>query len=428
MIGYPLDSHVEFDSTGVPHYDRGISSDPLRSLINKLFSDGVLPNPSTNMQVVAGSGMNVTVMPGFAICKGCLKLQELDETVEIPASNTNYGRIDSVVLKLDLNDDVRSLELAVHSGTPAATPTAPTLTRTASVYEIGLANVLIPANSSVISNVNITDTRLDTNRCGIISSISKFDTETIYQQIQADMAGFKEEEQQEFIYWFDNIKATLSGDVAGQLQLQINDNKTNIEELQEQQEKNLVVETSDEWDENTRYIGENDTETGKRYCIDGNAAYVCKVTHRNTRPSEDDGTYWRRLLLSELQGDITALKNTLGDISSASSVSGNDVFSKINNLYTFFYNKNSSLFSNIYYSSRGETEIPLKNLSTSRYTLVIFDSNYSVVLTLNSSGILASNVIFGDGNVVFSNNKLIVTGTQWYTNFLVLTIGDILSR
>ena len=51
MIGFPFDSHVTFESDGTPVYDRAITSAPLRKLIAKLLTDGVLPNPSTNLQV-----------------------------------------------------------------------------------------------------------------------------------------------------------------------------------------------------------------------------------------------------------------------------------------------------------------------------------------------------------------------------------------
>ena len=104
MIGYPLDSHVEYDTGGTPIYDRAISSAPMRKLYKKLFSDGVLPNPSTNMQVSAGDGMNVIVYPGFAMCNGCMKLEEAQRTLAIQASSTAYDRIDTVVLRLNDND------------------------------------------------------------------------------------------------------------------------------------------------------------------------------------------------------------------------------------------------------------------------------------------------------------------------------------
>ena len=50
---------------------------------------------------------------------------------------------------------------------------------------------------------------------------SKIDTTALYNQIQADLASFKGTEQAEFLAWFENIKGKLSGDVAANLQAQI---------------------------------------------------------------------------------------------------------------------------------------------------------------------------------------------------------------
>lgn len=243
MIGYPIDSHVTFNPQGVPSYDRAISSEPLRKLIKSLFSDGVLPNPSTNMQVQSGEGMTVIVNPGFAICNGCMKLEEKARTLVVQASSTSLDRIDTVILRLNNNEDVRSLDFYVLQGTPATNPVRPSLTQNDTIWEIGLADVFIASNTSVISNARITDTRYETARCGIISSISEFDTTTLYNQVKADLDEFKDvseadftawvtltkadfdswmnTEKSDFDAWFDTIKSQLSGDVAANLQAQI---------------------------------------------------------------------------------------------------------------------------------------------------------------------------------------------------------------
>ena len=223
MIGFPFDSHVTYEADGTPVYDRAISSEPLRKLIGKLLTDGVLPNPSTNMQVSAGTGMNVLVEPGFAICSGGMKLEESQRTLAIQASDSSYDRIDTVVLRWNDNDSDRICDFYIVEGTPAASPVRPSLTRTESIWELGLADLFISKNSTEISNQRITDTRYESARCGVISSISEFDTTTLYQQVQADLAGFKSEQQAEFIAWFNDIKGQLSEDAAGNLQNQIND-------------------------------------------------------------------------------------------------------------------------------------------------------------------------------------------------------------
>ena len=236
MIGFPFDSHVTFESDGTPVYDRAITSAPLRKLIAKLLTDGVLPNPSTNLQVEAGSGMNVVVNPGFAICAGGLKLEENQRTLAIQAADSNYDRIDTVVLRWNDNDSERICDLYIVEGIPAASPLRPELTRTESIWELGLADLFINKNFSAISNQRITDTRYETARCGIISAISEFDTTTLYQQVQADLAGFKASEQADFIAWFDDIKGQLSEDAAGNLQKQIG----TLEALKTEVKTNLV--------------------------------------------------------------------------------------------------------------------------------------------------------------------------------------------
>ena len=185
------------------------------------MTSGVLPNPSSNLQVQTGSGMNVIINPGFAICNGCLKLEETQRTMAVQASSDTYDRIDTVVLRLNDNDSVRECDFYVLHGVPATSPVRPELTQTDSIWEIGLADLFISKNSTVISADKITDTRYETARCGIISAIAEFDTTTIYNQIQADLAEFKEEEQADILAWFEDIKGQLSGDVAVNLQNQI---------------------------------------------------------------------------------------------------------------------------------------------------------------------------------------------------------------
>lgn len=233
MIGYPLDSHVTFRD-GIPEYDRAISSAPLRELIKRLFSDGVLPDVASNLQVqyvgatrVAGTvdgdttSYNVVVNPGFGICAGCLKLQENFYGLTMDVSNTSNPRIDTVVLRLNDNDAVRSCDFHIVQGTPAAVPVAPTLTRNSSVWEIGLANLFKPTTVSTANPITVTDTRLDPTRCGVISSISEFDTSAMYDQVQDAMEHYQNVTEAEFEAWFNEMRNQLSTDAAGNLQNQI---------------------------------------------------------------------------------------------------------------------------------------------------------------------------------------------------------------
>lgn len=218
---YPMDSILTYDDNGVPQYDRAINSAQLRELYHELLSDGVLLNNSTNLQVVANSTMNVTVKAGLCNIQGCIKKFEEDIEVTIESASTSYNRIDTIVARLDLNSDYRDIGIFVKKGTPASVPTRPELTRDTNVYEIALADLTISANATTLSQSNISDTRLDTNRCGIISCIAEFDTTKLYEQIQADLKQFQESNEADFEQWFEHMKEQLGEDAAGNLQLQI---------------------------------------------------------------------------------------------------------------------------------------------------------------------------------------------------------------
>lgn len=221
MIGFPFDSHVTYDDNGTPVYDRAVTSAPYRAMLKKLFNTGVLPTDSTQFQVSAGEGMTVSVASGFAIVEGCMKLEEETRTLAIQESDSAYDRIDTVVLRLDTNDDVRICDLYVLEGTPASTPVRPSLTRSSSVYELGLADVFISKGDTQISDDKITDTRYESARCGVLSSISEMDTTTIYKQVQADLEKFQAVNEADFVAWVEELKKKLDESTAGHLQTEI---------------------------------------------------------------------------------------------------------------------------------------------------------------------------------------------------------------
>lgn len=220
---YPIDSKVVTNPNGTIDYDRASSSAQLRGLIKSMITNGVNLTESTNLQVMADEEtMNLVVKPGYVIIEGALKHFEDDVKVTLANADTNNPRIDTVVARLNLNEDVRDIVIDVLQGTPSAEPTAPELTRTTSYYEVGLADILVEVGTSQISQAVVTDTRLLNSRCGMISAIGEIDTETLFNQLTTD-----------FDNWFESIKGKLGDDVAGGLQMQINDLADDIDTLQE---------------------------------------------------------------------------------------------------------------------------------------------------------------------------------------------------
>lgn len=173
MKYFPFDSNITgYDNEGYPIYDRPADSSLLRGVISQFVSTGIFPTTDC-FKVEASEGMLVTVKSGSAVINGVTAMEETTRTLTVQSSDTTYDRIDTVVLRYNNDISVRSIDLYVLEGTPAATPTPPTLTRQTDYYELGLANLYIPVNSAVISDERITDTRTDEERCGYAKGLTQ---------------------------------------------------------------------------------------------------------------------------------------------------------------------------------------------------------------------------------------------------------------
>lgn len=174
-----------------------------------------------------------------------LKIKEKDgEILTLQQSDTRYARIDRIVARLSIED--RKIDLAVLTGTPATNPVAQALTRNSNIYEIALANVLVGKNVSVITQANITDTRLNNSVCGMVAAvIDQLDTSTLFNQYEtwfnekmneadSDYQQWFDDSEQSFTEWFNRIKNLLTEDVAGHLQNQ-------LDELSEKIDTNTVT-------------------------------------------------------------------------------------------------------------------------------------------------------------------------------------------
>lgn len=185
MKSYPFTSEVTYDDEGLPLYDRAVDSAFLRKVYAQYFSDGVFYKPTNSLQVVADTGMQVAVEPGACHIRGAIGIEETRRTLVVQASE-ELDRIDTVVARLDDTRAVRNIDLYVVKGTAAVSPQPPALTRDATVWEIGLGNLFVAKNTQTITQQRITDTRLDTDRCGIVvTPVGDFDTAPYFAQLQA---------------------------------------------------------------------------------------------------------------------------------------------------------------------------------------------------------------------------------------------------
>lgn len=174
MVSFPFDSKITgYDESNYPIYDRAVDSTLLSRVISEFVSTGVFLKESNGFSVAAGDGMTVVVSPGSAVIRGTTCIENYERTLTVQAADTNYDRIDSVILRYNNNEDVRAIDFYILQGTASSSPVQPTLTREGAIYEIAIANIYIPVNSNTISNERITDTRGDSSRCGWATGVSQ---------------------------------------------------------------------------------------------------------------------------------------------------------------------------------------------------------------------------------------------------------------
>jgi hypothetical protein len=224
---YPMDSKVTYNGNGIPSFDRAVTSAQLRGMISEIITNGVLmANNSNALRVIANGDKSVTIQPGLCVINGAIKKFTEAKTMQLPVSaDTNYRCI-AICALFDLTN--RDIRLVYYNTYPAesATDLVPLngkdgIDRSDTRYAIQLANIYTAPGSTRIVQSDITDTRLDTERCGAVSSISQFDTTNLYNQIQSDLASFKSTEQAEFQEWFENLQTVLDSNTAAHLQNEI---------------------------------------------------------------------------------------------------------------------------------------------------------------------------------------------------------------
>jgi hypothetical protein len=237
---YPMDSKVTYNGNGIPSFDRAVTSAQLRGMISEIITNGVLmANNSNALRVIANGDKSVTIQPGLCVINGAIKKFTEAKTMQLPVSaDTNYRGI-AICALFDLTN--RDIRLVYYNTYPAesATDLIPLngkdgIDRTDTRYAIQLANIYTAPGSTRIVQSDITDTRLDTERCGAVSSISQFDTTNLYNQIQSDLASFKSTEQAEFQEWFENLQTVLDSNTAAHLQNEIdglNSSKANKSDI-----------------------------------------------------------------------------------------------------------------------------------------------------------------------------------------------------
>ncbi|HNW87922.1 MAG TPA: hypothetical protein PKJ47_13415 [Candidatus Limiplasma sp.] len=214
--------------------DRRYKAEEWADYFSSFIGNGVFGYASDNLLVSAVSGMTIAISAGKAWINGYFYHNTDALNTALATADGVLNRIDRVVLRWSLA--ARSIAVAVKQGVAASTPVAPALQRDADVYELALADVLVGKGVLLILQSNITDQRLNSTLCGLVTqTIIAFDTShyadqinsllaKTEQRVNADILALSEqlntqldENQAAFDAWFARLQATLDGNVAGNL-------------------------------------------------------------------------------------------------------------------------------------------------------------------------------------------------------------------
>nr|DAS62150.1 MAG TPA: Receptor Binding Protein [Caudoviricetes sp.] len=185
--------------------DRRYKAEEWAEYFASFIANGVFPNPSTGLQVLASNSMIITVNTGKAWINGYFYFNTSNLTITLDNADGVLNRIDRIVVRWDLQDRVISVQ--VKKGTYSATPSAAAIQRDADAYELVLADVYVGAGAVSISQANITDQRLNSNLCGlVVGTVGELDTTAFSAQLQ----GWFELYQEMSAEQYNNLKSYMN--------------------------------------------------------------------------------------------------------------------------------------------------------------------------------------------------------------------------
>ena len=136
--------------------DRTYSAIDFSSIFDGIIRDGVFVNIGNKFAVTpASNGLGVIVGTGRAWLNRSWTYLDAQMNLAIDAADAAYSRRDLVVL--EVNQAERTNSIKIVKGTPAPSPSDPSLTYggTGGVYQYALATVVVPKNASAILSSNI---------------------------------------------------------------------------------------------------------------------------------------------------------------------------------------------------------------------------------------------------------------------------------
>lgn len=241
--------------------DRKYNAAQMSAIFDGLIIDGVFASIGTAFAVKAAGGLTVNVGVGKAWFNHTWTVNDSILPMTAPEAEVLLDRIDAVVLEVNGMESVRENTIKFVKGNPSSAPSRPTLTNEGNVHQYPLCYIYRKYGTAVINQADITPmvgTESTPFVTGILQTISldellgkwqdeldrftdarsqevddwiaqeESDFTTWFNKMKADLQQEQTvldqwiaSEQADFLSWYNQMKDQLSGDVAGNLQLEI---------------------------------------------------------------------------------------------------------------------------------------------------------------------------------------------------------------
>lgn len=164
--------------------------------------NGVFASPVNQCKVIPGTGLSVIVSAGWAFINGCYYHNDAPKEIPLLSNQTNVNRVDSIRLRYSEAD--KKISAVSFTGNTE-------IVRSEGTYDLKLADVIVPSFAVTVSAANISDARPNESVCGFVKGLVEVvDTEDLFSQYNAM-----------FTEWFNATKGQLQGDLAIQIQLEL---------------------------------------------------------------------------------------------------------------------------------------------------------------------------------------------------------------
>jgi len=198
--------------------DRVYNAGDVSSIFDGIIVDGIFASEGGQFVVSAiTSQMNVSVASGRAWFNSTWTSSDAATILAVDTAEAVLNRIDIVALEIDKTTAGRINSLKIIKGTPASSPTPPTLSSSGNIYQYALAHIYVGAGVTAITQANITNYVGSASTPFVVGALNTISVEELFAQLEA-----------QFDAWFTNLQNQLDSNQAANLQNQIDGINTEL--------------------------------------------------------------------------------------------------------------------------------------------------------------------------------------------------------